>query len=166
MITIAATRLQSLVNRVAKTGYHMLLLAFAAWGVTQLVPVLHATLLLEAAFVGTGAVLLWLWLLAFNSGKMALPEAEVRWDATGLRYVHYDEVTELLWADFRDSQLTWDIPRRLRIRRTQGGPLYIEVFAFPKAQRMLLLEELAARRALPNQRMKLASRGGRGGVQS
>jgi hypothetical protein len=95
-----------------------------------------------AAGVGVAG---WLWLVVFNAGRLALPDAEVRLDSDGFRYIHLDKVSTVPWSEYRGYRLTWEFPRRLRIDRLKGRPVIVELSAFSRDQRAILLTTLTAR---------------------
>src|SRR5512143_2254245 len=146
MITIRSTRMQSLLNRAAKTALHLVPLAALSWLTLRWFPPHLSPFWPEAevALILGGAG--WLWLVVFNSGKLALPEAEVRFDNDCLQVQRFDETFTVRWEDLRGYRFTWELPPRLRIKRAEGAPIIIDLFMFSKSQRTILFEYLSAHR--------------------
>ena len=159
MVRIAGHRLRVIVRHVFELAIGavlmgtMLALAHYVWhwkpGVT-----IGAAVAIPLAAHGIGA------LLGTALRGEWLDRPEVSWDQQGLTYrngTHAEDV-HLVWTDYQGHRFTWEYPSRLKIRRGNGPPLKIDLFAFSREDRRLLLAELNGRRgALPNKRLKLTA---------
>ena len=65
-------------------------------------------------------------------------------DEEGLSYRtgKQGEDVHLLWTDYQGYDFTWELPSRLKIRRRNGRPFRIDLYAFSRVDRRNLYEEL------------------------
>ena len=98
---------------------------------------------------------------AFTVGRVCMlsllwPPSEVSWDREGLRIGDPSHAAVILWSDFGGYSLTWDLPRRVKVRRlSTADAVRIPLAAFGDDDQEALMRELSLHQvALPNRRLE------------